>query len=68
MLSASGMLSGSGPRGKLPVDSQDGATEIRFSDNLVSGAEKVWHCGLLFSPALTIGGGTWAVQRKIVAE
>jgi alkylation response protein AidB-like acyl-CoA dehydrogenase len=27
-----------------------------------------WHYGFLFAPALTIGGGTWAVQRNIVAE
>ena len=30
--------------------------------------EKVWHYGYLFAPALTIGGGTWAVQRNIIAE
>jgi hypothetical protein len=28
----------------------------------------VWHYGFLFSPALTIGGGTFAIQRNIVAE
>jgi alkylation response protein AidB-like acyl-CoA dehydrogenase len=28
----------------------------------------VWSYGLLFSPALTIGGGTAEVQRNIVAE
>jgi hypothetical protein len=27
-----------------------------------------WHCGFLFAPALTLGGGTFAVQRKFVAE
>ena len=27
-----------------------------------------WHYMYLFSQALTIGGGTWAVQRNIVAE
>ncbi|MBT3968731.1 MAG: acyl-CoA dehydrogenase, partial [Actinobacteria bacterium] len=27
-----------------------------------------WHFGFLFSPALTIGGGTFAIQRNIVAE
>ena len=27
-----------------------------------------WHDGFLFSQALTIGGGTWAVQRNIVGE
>ena len=28
----------------------------------------LWHFGLLFSPALTIGGGTSSVQRSIIAE
>ena len=28
----------------------------------------VWHHGFLFSPALTIGGGTAEVQRSIIAE
>jgi alkylation response protein AidB-like acyl-CoA dehydrogenase len=28
----------------------------------------VWHFGFLFSPALTIGGGTAEVQRNIIAE
>ena len=28
----------------------------------------LWHFGYLFSQALTIGGGTGAVQRNIVAE
>jgi alkylation response protein AidB-like acyl-CoA dehydrogenase len=28
----------------------------------------IWHYGFLFSQALTIGGGTWAVQRNIIAE
>lgn len=30
--------------------------------------DPIWHHGLLFSPALTIGGGTWAVQRNIIGE
>ena len=28
----------------------------------------IWHHGFLFSPALTIGGGTSVVQRNIIAE
>ena len=28
----------------------------------------MWHYGYLFAPALTLGGGTFAVQRNIVAE
>ncbi|HWC68416.1 MAG TPA: acyl-CoA dehydrogenase family protein [Acidimicrobiales bacterium] len=31
-------------------------------------ADPAWHDGFLFSQALTIGGGTGAVQRNIVAE
>ncbi len=31
-------------------------------------AVDVWHYGYLFSPALTIGGGTGEVQRNILAE
>ena len=30
--------------------------------------DPIWHYGYLFSPALTLGGGTFAVQRNIVAE
>ncbi len=37
-------------------------TELRW------GESSIWHYGYLFSQALTIGGGTWAVQRNIVAE
>ncbi|GIU83985.1 MAG: hypothetical protein KatS3mg008_0760 [Acidimicrobiales bacterium] len=34
----------------------------------LGGPAGVWHYGFLFSPALTIGGGTWAVQRNIIGE
>ena len=27
-----------------------------------------WYDGFMFAPALTIGGGTWAVQRNIIGE
>ena len=64
----SGLLTGSGPSGPLPGSRRGGATEIRFEDDLVPGVDKVWHYGYLFAPALTIGGGTWAVQRNIIAE
>ncbi|MGH9115180.1 MAG: acyl-CoA dehydrogenase family protein, partial [Acidimicrobiales bacterium] len=62
-----GMLAGSGPVGELPARSRGGATEIKFTDGLIAGVERVWHYGYLFAPALTIGGGTWAVQRNIIA-
>ncbi len=63
-----GMLAGSGPVGELPARRRGGATEINFADGLFPGVDRVWHYGWLFAPALTIGGGTWAVQRNIVAE
>jgi alkylation response protein AidB-like acyl-CoA dehydrogenase len=63
-----GMLTGSGPVGVLPPRRRGGATEITFPENLVPGVDRVWHYGYLFAPALTIGGGTWAVQRNIIAE
>jgi hypothetical protein len=28
----------------------------------------IWHYGFIFSPALTLGGGTFAVQRNIIGE
>jgi alkylation response protein AidB-like acyl-CoA dehydrogenase len=68
LVGASGMLAGSGPAGRLPSGRKGGATEIRFEENLMPGVERVWHYGYLFSPALTIGGGTWAVQRNIIGE
>ncbi len=50
-----GMLAGTGP---VPVGGWGGA----------SAADPTWSRGFLFSPALTIGGGTAEVQRNIVAE
>jgi alkylation response protein AidB-like acyl-CoA dehydrogenase len=68
LVGTSGMLTGSGPAGKLPSDRRGGATEIRVDENLFPDVERVWHYGFLFEPALTIGGGTWAVQRNIIGE
>jgi alkylation response protein AidB-like acyl-CoA dehydrogenase len=34
----------------------------------LDGPAAMWHYGFLFSPALTVGGGTGEVQRNIVAE
>ena len=68
---ASGMLEGSGPAGRLGRGVGGGATEINFPRGDASqfpDVDPVWHYGYLFSPALTLGGGTWAVQRNIVAE
>jgi alkylation response protein AidB-like acyl-CoA dehydrogenase len=68
LVGADGMLAGSGPVGDLPARARRGPTEINFPQGLFPGVDPVWHYGFLFSPALTIGGGTWAVQRNIVAE
>ncbi len=68
---AAGMLEGSGPAGPLPRTRQHGATEINFArgeESQFPDVDPVWHYGFVFSPALTIGGGTFAIQRNIVAE
>ncbi len=68
---AHGMLTGSGPKGDIPPAMQRGATEVNFGRGRASqypAVDPVWHYGYLFQPALTLGGGTWAVQRNIVAE
>ena len=68
---ADGMLAGSGPAGSIPPRSQSGPTEINFGRGPASQfpeVDPVWHYGFLFAPALTVGGGTFAVQRNIVAE
>jgi len=65
-----GMLAGSGPAGKLRSGARLGPTEINFerSTGEYPDVDPMWHYGYLFSPALTIGGGTFAVQRNIIAE
>ncbi|HUF99466.1 MAG TPA: acyl-CoA dehydrogenase family protein [Ilumatobacter sp.] len=68
---AHGMLEGSGPSGPIPINAQAGATEVRFPRGAASqypDVDPIWHYGYLFSPALTVGGGTFAVQRNIIAE
>ena len=63
-----GMLVGAGPEGEIPPEMRMGATEVNFERDQFSDVDPIWHYGFVFSPALTIGGGTWAVQRNIVAE
>jgi alkylation response protein AidB-like acyl-CoA dehydrogenase len=67
---AGGMLEGSGPVGHIPMSMQGGPTENRFKGEASEfpGVDPIWHYGYLFHPALTLGGGTFAVQRNIVAE
>jgi len=43
------------------------ALELRASAGMLAAADE-WGYGFLFSPALTIGGGTGEVQRNIVGE
>jgi alkylation response protein AidB-like acyl-CoA dehydrogenase len=65
---AAGMLEGSGPAGDLPESARTGATEVNVRRDLFPDVEPIWHYGFLFAPALTLGGGTFAIQRNIVAE
>jgi alkylation response protein AidB-like acyl-CoA dehydrogenase len=67
VVGAAGMLTGAGPPGPLDAGSKGAPTEVN-SPGLDSGIDPIWAYGFLFAPALTIGGGTWAVQRNIVAE
>ncbi len=68
LVGTAGMLTGSGPEGDIPASARVGATEINFKRDQFPDVEPIWHYGFLFSPALTLGGGTFAVQRNIVAE
>ena len=65
---SAGMLEGSGPPGDLPTTARVGATEVNFRRQQFPDVEPIWHYGFLFSPALTLGGGTFAVQRNIIGE
>lgn len=65
---ADGLLTGSGPAGNVPTSMRGGPTENNLSGGHVGGVDPIWHYGYLFHPALTLGGGTFAVQRNIVAE
>jgi alkylation response protein AidB-like acyl-CoA dehydrogenase len=68
---ADGMLVGSGPTGAIDSGSRGGPTEnnLTTADPAANGGvDAIWHYGFLFSPALTLGGGTFAVQRNIVGE
>ncbi len=62
------VFTGAGPAGSLPPGARGGATEINTTARHYDDVDPVWHYGFLFAPALTIGGGTFAVQRNIVAE
>jgi len=67
---AHGMIAGSGPVGEVPVAMQGAPVENRrrTSPSEYPDVDPIWHHGYLFSPALTVGGGTFAIQRNIIAE
>jgi alkylation response protein AidB-like acyl-CoA dehydrogenase len=68
---AAGMLKGSGPVGRIPGAASTGVTEIHTDPRTIElfpDVDRVWHYGWEFAPALTLGGGTFAVQRNIIAE
>ena len=65
---ADGMLDGSGPPGHVPPRMKGTPTENKFVNAQFPDVDPIWHYGYLFHPALTLGGGTFAVQRNIVAE
>jgi len=68
LVGAHAMLTGSGPAGDLPAGSRSAPTENRVTNRQYPDVDPVWFYSQLFAPALTIGGGTFAVQRNIVAE
>ncbi len=74
VVGADAMLAGSGPAGTVPASLRGGPTENNLTGdgkghlNGFDDVDPIWHYGYLFSPALTLGGGTFAVQRNIVAE
>lgn len=69
VVGADGMLVGAGPEGAVPTSAQSVPAENNFkADKLFPDVDPVWHFGYLFHPALTLGGGTFAVQRNIVGE
>lgn len=68
LVGADGMLEGSGPAGEVPEDARTGATEINLGEGQFEDVDPIWHYGYMFSPALTVGGGTFAIQRNIIGE
>ena len=68
---ADGMLTGRDRRARSRSAMRGGPTEVNFgrgADSQFPDVDPIWHYGYLFHPALTLGGGTFAVQRNIVAE
>ena len=63
-----GMVEGSGPPGDITAAERTAATAVNFDRDEYPDVEPIWHYGFLFGPALTLGGGTFAVQRNIIGE
>ncbi|GIT00962.1 MAG: hypothetical protein CM1200mP26_26740 [Acidimicrobiales bacterium] len=63
-----GMLVGSGPGRAGWIWRNPRARRQPSGDAPVSRRVIIWHYGYVFAPALTLGGGTFAVQRNIIAE
>ena len=60
---------GTGPGRQVPVRRRRERVRVRPGRAAaVDAAGSTWSHGFLFSPALTVGGGTAEVQRNIVAE
>ena len=59
------MLTDAGPLG---VRGEERFSPVITESEYSAESSDPWHDGFLFSPALTIGGGTSEVQRNIVAE
>ncbi len=64
----SGMLVGSGPKGVLGPAVEETFTDNHLRTRQFPDVSSIWHYGFIFSPALTLGGGTFAVQRNIIGE
>lgn len=65
---ADSMLEGSGIPGALRPNARGIGTGATFDRSQFPDVDPVWYYGQLFAPALTIGGGTFAIQRNIVGE
>lgn len=63
-----GMLVGSGPRGRVDESRRQSTPDDNLATSHFPDVSSIWHYGFVFSPALTLGGGTFAVQRNIIAE
>jgi 3-oxochol-4-en-24-oyl-CoA dehydrogenase len=59
---------GTGPVGTGPVGPGSAVGAVGGANSGANSGDSTWSRGFLYSPALTVGGGTAEVQRNIVAE